>query len=78
MRVLSVEAQSPPVGAVSRIRAELESSAKQFQRESVKLFISKKNDFQVYSYMRAFGDGPRSFEPWSSDVDDTRAGTPLS
>ncbi|GFW54925.1 hypothetical protein TNCV_2655641 [Trichonephila clavipes] len=21
-------------------------------------------------YMRAFGDGPRNFEPWSSDVDD--------
>ncbi|GFW22555.1 putative DD41D transposase [Trichonephila clavipes] len=27
-------------------------------------------------YTRAFGDGPRNFEPWSSDVDDTRAGTP--
>ncbi|GFX08037.1 hypothetical protein TNCV_1237171 [Trichonephila clavipes] len=27
-------------------------------------------------YARAFGDGPRNFEPWSSDVDDTRAGTP--
>ncbi|GFU53061.1 hypothetical protein TNCV_3098451 [Trichonephila clavipes] len=24
-----------------------------------------------YSYTRAFGDGPRNFEPWSSDVDDT-------
>ncbi|GFT62024.1 hypothetical protein TNCV_3811951 [Trichonephila clavipes] len=23
------------------------------------------------SYTRAFGDGPRNFEPWSSDVDDT-------
>ncbi|GFX42951.1 hypothetical protein TNCV_4058751 [Trichonephila clavipes] len=22
-------------------------------------------------YTRAFGDGPRNFEPWSSDVDDT-------
>ncbi|GFY18759.1 methyltransf_25 domain-containing protein [Trichonephila clavipes] len=29
-------------------------------------------------YTRAFGDGPRNFEPWSSDVDDTRAGTPFS
>ncbi|GFY25240.1 uncharacterized protein TNCV_2483611 [Trichonephila clavipes] len=28
------------------------------------------------SYTRAFGDGPRNFEPWSSDVDDTRAGNP--
>ncbi|GFW80913.1 hypothetical protein TNCV_3779932 [Trichonephila clavipes] len=28
------------------------------------------------SYTRAFGDRPRNFEPWSSDVDDTRAGTP--
>ncbi|GFT96154.1 hypothetical protein TNCV_1884761 [Trichonephila clavipes] len=23
------------------------------------------------SYTRAFGDGPRNFEPWSSDADDT-------
>ncbi|GFX19753.1 hypothetical protein TNCV_2076601 [Trichonephila clavipes] len=23
------------------------------------------------SYTRAFGDGPRNFEPWSRDVDDT-------
>ncbi|GFS56982.1 hypothetical protein TNCV_4237931 [Trichonephila clavipes] len=25
----------------------------------------------VGDYTRAFGDGPRNFEPWSSDVDDT-------
>ncbi|GFT31628.1 hypothetical protein TNCV_230671, partial [Trichonephila clavipes] len=25
--------------------------------------------------MRAFGDGPHNFEPWSSDVDDASAGT---
>ncbi|GFX02454.1 hypothetical protein TNCV_3065191 [Trichonephila clavipes] len=25
------------------------------------------------NYTRAFGDGPRNFEPWSSDVDDTLA-----
>ncbi|GFT29383.1 uncharacterized protein TNCV_757391 [Trichonephila clavipes] len=25
----------------------------------------------LFSYTRAFGDGPRNFEPWSSDVDDT-------
>ncbi|GFX13362.1 hypothetical protein TNCV_2191191 [Trichonephila clavipes] len=24
-----------------------------------------------HTYTRAFGDGPRNFEPWSSDVDDT-------
>ncbi|GFV21787.1 hypothetical protein TNCV_2689201, partial [Trichonephila clavipes] len=30
-------------------------------------------------YTRAFGDGPRNFEPFMvSDVDDTRAGTPNS
>ncbi|GFV03711.1 hypothetical protein TNCV_1876591 [Trichonephila clavipes] len=23
------------------------------------------------SYTRAYGDGPRNFEPWSDDVDDT-------
>ncbi|GFU13901.1 hypothetical protein TNCV_940771 [Trichonephila clavipes] len=27
------------------------------------------------SYTRAFGDGPRNFEPWSSDEYDNRAGT---
>ncbi|GFU95399.1 hypothetical protein TNCV_3790821 [Trichonephila clavipes] len=27
--------------------------------------------------MRTFGDGPRNFEPWSSDADDTLTGTPL-
>ncbi|GFW00694.1 hypothetical protein TNCV_2304671, partial [Trichonephila clavipes] len=27
-------------------------------------------------HMRAFGDGPRHFEPWSSDVDDTRSWHP--
>ncbi|GFX17361.1 hypothetical protein TNCV_3553641 [Trichonephila clavipes] len=31
----------------------------------------------VESYTRAFGDGPRNFEPWSSDEDDTGAITPL-
>ncbi|GFX33098.1 hypothetical protein TNCV_5042661 [Trichonephila clavipes] len=25
----------------------------------------------LFSYSRAFGDGPRSFELWSSDEDDT-------
>ncbi|GFT26459.1 hypothetical protein TNCV_3603251 [Trichonephila clavipes] len=25
----------------------------------------------IDSYKRAFGDGPRHFEPWSSDEDDT-------
>ncbi|GFW14059.1 hypothetical protein TNCV_3546481 [Trichonephila clavipes] len=30
----------------------------------------------IPSYTRAFGDGPRNFEPWSSDVDDTLAVTP--
>ncbi|GFU68901.1 hypothetical protein TNCV_4882281 [Trichonephila clavipes] len=27
-------------------------------------------------YTRALGDGPRNFEPWSNDEDDTCAGTP--
>ncbi|GFW44075.1 uncharacterized protein TNCV_998401 [Trichonephila clavipes] len=31
----------------------------------------------VVSHTRAFGDGPRNLEPWSSDVDDTLNGTPL-
>ncbi|GFX94331.1 hypothetical protein TNCV_4293761 [Trichonephila clavipes] len=32
----------------------------------------------VKSYSRAFGDGPRHFELWSSGEDDTLAGIPLS
>ncbi|GFU59700.1 uncharacterized protein TNCV_3186651 [Trichonephila clavipes] len=33
---------------------------------------SKENPHFVSGvYTRAFGDGPRNFEPWSSDVDDT-------
>ncbi|GFW52998.1 hypothetical protein TNCV_2822991 [Trichonephila clavipes] len=35
----------------------------------------ERNRFQK-SCTRAFGDGPRNFEPWSSDVDDTWAGNP--
>ncbi|GFT31446.1 hypothetical protein TNCV_608661 [Trichonephila clavipes] len=27
----------------------------------------------LFSYTRALGDGPRHFEPWSRDKDDTRA-----
>ncbi|GFT60378.1 hypothetical protein TNCV_4971451 [Trichonephila clavipes] len=30
------------------------------------------------SYMRAFGDRPRNFEPLSNDEDDNSAGTPFS
>ncbi|GFW60588.1 hypothetical protein TNCV_569341 [Trichonephila clavipes] len=30
----------------------------------------------LFSYTRAFRDVSRHFEPWSSDEDDTRAGTP--
>ncbi|GFV42113.1 hypothetical protein TNCV_3544401 [Trichonephila clavipes] len=36
------------------------------------------NNVALFSYMRAFGDGPRNFEPWSSDVDDTCELTPPS
>ncbi|GFX44753.1 hypothetical protein TNCV_1802341 [Trichonephila clavipes] len=35
-----------------------------------------KSILKMSSYTRAFGDGPRNFEPWSWDVDDTLAGTP--
>ncbi|GFX45878.1 hypothetical protein TNCV_3607391 [Trichonephila clavipes] len=30
----------------------------------------------LHHYTMAFGDGPRNFEPWSSDEDDTWAYTP--
>ncbi|GFS79279.1 hypothetical protein TNCV_4409371 [Trichonephila clavipes] len=29
------------------------------------------NNQGLIGYTRAFGDGPRNLEPWSSDVDDT-------
>ncbi|GFY13008.1 hypothetical protein TNCV_665741 [Trichonephila clavipes] len=32
---------------------------------------SQAQELLLFSYTRAFGDGPRNFEPWSSDVDDT-------
>ncbi|GFT24498.1 uncharacterized protein TNCV_3253111 [Trichonephila clavipes] len=32
-----------------------------------------RDQIRYASYTRAFGDGPRNFEPWSSDVDDTLA-----
>ncbi|GFV65500.1 hypothetical protein TNCV_1737371 [Trichonephila clavipes] len=33
-------------------------------------------DSNTFSYSKAFGDGPRNFETWSSDEDDIRVGTP--
>ncbi|GFU67067.1 hypothetical protein TNCV_4969161 [Trichonephila clavipes] len=30
-----------------------------------------RESLRVQSYTRAFGDGPRNFEPWSNDEDDT-------
>ncbi|GFW85281.1 hypothetical protein TNCV_3250181 [Trichonephila clavipes] len=32
--------------------------------------------WEFEDYSRAYGDGLRKVEPWSSDEDDTRAGTP--
>ncbi|GFV57815.1 uncharacterized protein TNCV_3071941 [Trichonephila clavipes] len=40
------------------------------------LRVNEIMDLVQPSYTRAFGDGPRHFEPWSSDQDDTGAGTP--
>ncbi|GFT46180.1 SWIM-type domain-containing protein, partial [Trichonephila clavipes] len=48
-----------------------QTSEEVFMREPA---IAVENEI---GYTRAFGDGPRNFEPWSSDVDDTRAGTPF-
>ncbi|GFY31453.1 hypothetical protein TNCV_4990121 [Trichonephila clavipes] len=33
--------------------------------------VSEYINVQLLSYTRAFVDGPRNFEPWSSDEDDT-------
>ncbi|GFX28099.1 uncharacterized protein TNCV_424261 [Trichonephila clavipes] len=32
---------------------------------------TRRRQENIAGYTRAFGDGPRNFEPWSSDVDDT-------
>ncbi|GFW82354.1 hypothetical protein TNCV_3818351 [Trichonephila clavipes] len=56
-----------------------ETSAHEPQRlRSHKLGLIDRLNINValFSYTRAFGDRPRNFEPWSSDEDDTRAGTP--
>ncbi|GFX44685.1 hypothetical protein TNCV_2427691 [Trichonephila clavipes] len=37
--------------------------------------LTEKSAVSITSYTRAFGDGPRNFEPWSRDLDETRAGT---
>ncbi|GFU32105.1 hypothetical protein TNCV_3833461 [Trichonephila clavipes] len=39
--------------------------------ESLSRIDSLNINVALFSYTRAFGDGPRSFEPWSSGVDDT-------
>ncbi|GFU06936.1 hypothetical protein TNCV_3456081 [Trichonephila clavipes] len=44
------------------------------QRKMERKTRMRENQTQVKissNYTRAFGDGPRNFEPWSSDVDDT-------
>ncbi|GFY08269.1 retrovirus-related Pol polyprotein from transposon 17.6 [Trichonephila clavipes] len=40
-------------------------------------FVIQTDHNPLVCYTRAFGDGPRNFEPRSSDMDDTRAGKPL-
>ncbi|GFW44780.1 hypothetical protein TNCV_4510941 [Trichonephila clavipes] len=48
----------------------------QSQRKDVPRALKITGDAYEFHYTRAFGDGPRNLEPWSSDVDDTRADTP--
>ncbi|GFT82101.1 hypothetical protein TNCV_3910311 [Trichonephila clavipes] len=33
-------------------------------------YVPGSEEYSQLDYTRAFGDGPRNFEPWSSDVDD--------
>ncbi|GFU44242.1 hypothetical protein TNCV_2151961 [Trichonephila clavipes] len=42
------------------------------------LKVGKTVKEQLQGYLRAFGNGPSNFEPWSSGEDDTRGGTPSS
>ncbi|GFU70052.1 hypothetical protein TNCV_274711 [Trichonephila clavipes] len=44
-------------------------------KDSGKQYETPPAKFQVCSYTRTFGDRPRNLEPWSSDEDDTCAGT---
>ncbi|GFW14140.1 hypothetical protein TNCV_3547291 [Trichonephila clavipes] len=55
-------------GAVTR-----KISQDHLEAKSNALRVSEKVNINVklFSYTRAFGDGPRNFEPWSSDDDDT-------
>ncbi|GFS51474.1 hypothetical protein TNCV_549281 [Trichonephila clavipes] len=38
---------------------------------SLSNYLGKQIANDDFHYTRAFSDGPRNFEPWSSDVDDT-------
>ncbi|PRD33598.1 UNVERIFIED_CONTAM: hypothetical protein NCL1_17189 [Trichonephila clavipes] len=61
--------ENPPTWSV----AEPETLGVQGQRKPTKPLINLGVNIKValLSYTMAFGDGPRNFEPWSSDVDDT-------
>ncbi|GFX50753.1 hypothetical protein TNCV_2723371 [Trichonephila clavipes] len=55
-----------PVARVKRKAAVGQASRKKLP------VINRLNiNVALFSYTRAFGDGPHNFEPWSSDVDDT-------
>ncbi|PRD31041.1 UNVERIFIED_CONTAM: Mtss1 [Trichonephila clavipes] len=54
-------------GLFQHIISDLKNSAPVWED-----FLFKANKFHAQlSYTRAFGDGPRNFESWSSDMDNT-------
>ncbi|GFU56810.1 hypothetical protein TNCV_2539801 [Trichonephila clavipes] len=59
------ERLSQPCPARKRAGGIFWNHTRNEERERVNINVA------LFSYTRAFGDGPRHFEPWSSDEDDT-------
>ncbi|GFV01415.1 DDE_3 domain-containing protein [Trichonephila clavipes] len=49
----------------------MEENARLHRTNIVDECLQSEDITSLFSYTRAFGDVPRNFEPWSSDVDDT-------
>ncbi|GFU84127.1 integrase catalytic domain-containing protein [Trichonephila clavipes] len=62
--------ESPDTWLITKL-SDYDSSEISLERKKVRLSNLYLSEEMLPCYTRAFGDGPRNFEPWSSDVDDT-------
>ncbi|GFX83408.1 hypothetical protein TNCV_1427041 [Trichonephila clavipes] len=74
---VSKERKEPPKtvrtsGNVKRVRVSIQTGTDPPCMGAMHFkFVEISNVLPLVGYTRDFGDGPRNFEPWSSDVDDT-------